>query len=118
MCRFFTGFLRAFGIIWTGVLRSSSMMARAAADLKTGLSMAWLEAWLEAWLSLEAMDADLLGDISGLRLSPRSSRLAPNKRSWAERLLPEREGGREEVDMSPIRKFGLEDRDCEVVGSE
>ena len=86
------------------------MMARAAADLKTGLS----KAWLEAWLSLEAIDADLLGDISGLRLSSRSSRLLPNKRSWAERLLPEREGGREEVDMSPIRKFGLEDR--EVVG--
>ena len=28
-------------IIFTGVLRSSSMMARAAADLNTGLNIAW-----------------------------------------------------------------------------
>ena len=28
-------------ILFTGVLRSSSMMARAAADLNTGLNIAW-----------------------------------------------------------------------------
>ena len=92
-------------ILFTGVLRSSSMMARAAADLNTGLNIAWgtritisiavrimiiifditsniiiiiniiiivqRPTWLEAWLSEEAMEEDLTGDMSGLRLSSR-----------------------------------------------
>ena len=50
------------------------------------------------------MEEDLTGDISGLRLS---SRLAPNSLSWADMLLPGREGGREEVlVMSPSLKLG------------